>query len=145
MSDLTLEAVVKDLAALAVQMSPADLELPWKWGSYDSEGVRFAFFRIAEELRTLAVRVRQARLAAGRPLTQAQNILAYYHAAYRDLNAAVLGLDEAGFTAPPAEGEWPVRRALAHILNADMGFYVVVELRACPPSQPRWPSPAHSG
>jgi hypothetical protein len=126
MSDLTLELVIKDLAASAAHMSPADLELPWKWGSYDSEGVRFAFFRINEELRTLAVRLRQARLDAGRPVTQAQSILGNYHAAYYDLNAALLGLDEAGFVTPPAEGEWPVRRTLAHILKADMGFYVVV-------------------
>jgi hypothetical protein len=126
MSDLTLELVIKDLAATAAQLSPAELELPWKWGSYDSEGVRFAFFRINEQLRTLAVRLRQARLAAGHPVTQTQSILAYYHAAYSDLNAALLGLDEAGFITPPSEGEWPVRRTLAHILNADMGFYVVV-------------------
>src|SRR5512146_80830 len=126
MSDLALDLVVNELAALAVPMSPTGLELPWQWGSYDSEGVRFAFFRIAEELRTLAVRVRAARLAAGLPLTQAQNILADHHAAYLDLNAAVFGLDEAGFTTPPSEGEWPVRRALAHILHADMGFFAVV-------------------
>jgi hypothetical protein len=124
MNNPALEEAIKDLAALSADMPQTDLERPWQWGSYD-EGIRFAFFRITEELRDLAVRVRQARMEAGRPLSQAQAILGDYHAAYLDLNAAVLGLDEAGLNTPPAEGEWPVRRAIAHILNADLGFYVV--------------------
>ena len=123
MSKPNLEQAITDLARLATRWSVVDLERTWKWASYDEEGVRFVFFRTMEELRTLAVRLAQIRLTTNRPPSQAQHILAQYHAAYRDLQAAVLGLDEAGFTTPPAEDEWPVRQTLAHILGADVGFY----------------------
>jgi hypothetical protein len=121
-----LEIAVNRLAVIAQLMSLSDLERPWKWASYDSEGVRFAFFRVQEELRALAVRIAAARLAVGQPPSQAQRILAQYHTAYRELRASLLGLDNAVLDQPPAKEEWPVRRTLAHILGADMGFYVVV-------------------
>ncbi len=88
--------------------------------------MRLAFFRIMEELRSLAVRLVQARQAASRPLTQAQRILGQYHVAWRELQAVLLGLDPAGFEQAPAQGEWPVRQTLAHMLGADLGFYVVI-------------------
>jgi hypothetical protein len=126
MADNTLESAVYRLADLAVRLDPAGLERPWKWASYDSEGVRFAFFRMMEELRALAVRTVQLRLQTGQPPSQAQRILAQYHGAWRELQAVLLGLDETTFDQPPAEGEWPVQRTLAHMLGADLGFYVLV-------------------
>jgi len=125
MSEPVFVDTVRALTDLACKISDVDLEKTWVWGSYDEEGLRFVFFRALEEFRTLFVRLAQARTAARRPPSTAQRILAQYHAAYRDYEAAITGLDEIGFTAPPAEGEWPVQRAMAHILGADMGFYVV--------------------
>jgi hypothetical protein len=125
MSDTTLIDSVHSLRGMAIKMDEAVLEKPWEWSSYD-EGVRFVFFRALEEFRSLAVRLAQARVAVGQAPSQAQRILAQYHAAYRDFEGAVTGLDEAAFTQPPAQGEWPVQRAMAHIVGADMGFYVVV-------------------
>ena len=122
----TLLNSVQALSGLACKIHEADLEKPWVWGSYDEEGMRFVFFRALEELRSLAVRLAQVRATVERTPTQAQRILAQYHAAYRDYEAAITGLDETGLTQPPAAGEWPVRNVMAHILGADMGFYVVV-------------------
>ncbi len=124
--DTTLLDSVQALSDLACKINEADLEKPWVWGSYDEEGMRFVFFRALEEFRSLAVRLGEARAGAGRAPTQAQRILAQYHAAYRDYKAAITGLDETGLTQHPAEGEWPVQHAMSHILGADMGFYVVV-------------------
>ena len=121
-----LVVTIRALTGLACKLDEADLRKPWVWGSYDEEGRRFVFFRALEEFRSLAVRLAQARAAAGHPPSQAQRILAQYHTAYRDFEAAITGLDEEAFTQAPAEGEWPVRSAMAHMLGADMGFYVVV-------------------
>ena len=75
-----------------------------------------------QELRQLAV-----TLSALRPRpTAAQHILGQYHAAYMDLQAAVLGLSNADAERPPAEGEWSVKQAYAHILGTDFGFSAVV-------------------
>jgi hypothetical protein len=104
-----------------------ELERAWAWGAYDSEGVRFAFFRTYEELRELAARTAAGRSARGPAVSAAQRILAQYHSAYRDLEAALLNVAPEQATRPPAEGEWPVRQVVAHITGAEVGFYGVVK------------------
>lgn len=117
-----LEAVER--FALATQgLSVAELERPWGWRMYDEEGVRFAFFRTYEELRELATTLAAERSPA---ITVAQRALGQYHLAYRDLQAVLVGVDDDAIDRAPAEGEWPVRRALRHIISADLGFYTVV-------------------
>lgn len=126
MFNSVLTQAVAQFASLTHAIPDAGLAKPWAWQSYDSEGIRFAFFRTYEELRELAVKLKSERLAQGIPTTAAQRILAQYHAAYWDLQAAFFGLAEAQLDQPPAEGEWPVRKILAHILRADLSFYVAV-------------------
>ena len=126
MTDTTLAGAVDAFADLTQHLDDADLNQPWAWGSYDEEGVRFAFFRVFEELRTLAVQLEQDRQEAGLPPSSAQRILALYHSAYRDLYAAMRGVAAATLDTPPAEGEWPARQALAHIVGADAGFFTVL-------------------
>jgi hypothetical protein len=102
--------------------SEKDLERKWVWKDHDEEGIRFAFFVTLQELRHLAV-----TLAALRPKpTGAQQILSQYHAAYMDLQAALLGLAPADSERAPAEGEWPVRKTYAHILSTEINFTIVV-------------------
>lgn len=126
MTHPSLANAVDAFADLVQDLSDADLERPWAWRSYDEEGVRFAFFRVFEELRTLSVQLEQARAAAGQPRSSAQRILALYQATYRDLYAALRGLPAAILDTPPAEGQWPARQALAHIAGADAGFFTVL-------------------
>lgn len=121
MFNANLTEAVDQFTHLTQSLSEADLDRPWAWGDYKGEGVRFAFFRVYEELRTLA-----ARLAHHNTLTSAQRILAGYHAAYRDLHSALLGVRPDLADQPPAEKQWPVRTALAHMINADVGFYGVI-------------------
>jgi uncharacterized damage-inducible protein DinB len=126
MPSSSLNYAVEALASLTHSLADMDLDRAWAWGDYDSEGVRFAFFRVYEEMRTLAVKLAEARQASSRPPTAAQRILAHYHAAYRDLQAALLGVPFEEFDHPPAAGEWPLRQILAHIVGADAGFFAVV-------------------
>ena len=114
-------------AELVQEIADSDLEREWTWGSYKSEGVRFAFFRNYEELRELAVELHQARVASSAPLSEAHRILAQYHSAYMDLQGVLLGVDSGYDEKPPAEGEWPLRRIIAHIIGADLSFYVIVK------------------
>jgi uncharacterized damage-inducible protein DinB len=123
----TLEDAVHTFTLSALGLSDDDLDQPWAWQSYDSEGIRFAFFRAFEELLELAVRLRTKRAEMDLPLTPAQLILGQFHTAYLNLQHLLLGVNAELAALPPAEGEWSVRRTLAHIISADIGFYVAIK------------------
>ena len=126
MGEISLAQAVEEFARVTQGAAAADLERPWVWGAYDEEGVRFAFFRTYEELRELEVRLLTARSAAGCAPTAGQRILALYHLAHRDLQAALLGVSPALAAQAPAAGEWSVQQTLAHMTKATIGFYAVV-------------------
>ena len=122
MTSNKLHSAVQDFAHLFINLPDAELERAWRWKDHDEEGIRFAFFVTLQELRQLAV-----TLSTLRPkLTPAQHILSQYHAAYMDLQAALLGLSPEDAERAPAEGEWPVRRVYAHILGAEINFTITV-------------------
>ena len=121
----SLSAAVDAFAHLTSGLPDADLGKPWDWQDYQ-EGVRFAFFRTYESLRELAVRLAAERVASGQAPTSAQHILTQNHAAFRDLQAVLLGCHSALLEQVPAEGEWSVRQALNHIIRAEGNFYFMV-------------------
>jgi len=122
MFNSNLTQAVEHFARTILPVSEKDLERAWTWKDHDGEGIRFAFFVTLQELRHLAVTLASLR---SQPIT-AQRILSQYHAAYMDLQAAILGLSDEDAEKIPAEDEWPVRRVYAHILGADFGFTSVV-------------------
>ncbi len=126
MTNTELTKTIEQFAKITHKMSNAQLESAWTWQSYDSEGIRFAFFRTFEELRELAIRLQSERVSQSKSPSAAQLILAKYDSAYWDLQAALLGLKSEQVNQAPADGEWPVRNILAHIIGAELGFYVVV-------------------
>jgi hypothetical protein len=117
-----LAHAVENFAAVTLPLAEKDLERQWTWKDHDEEGIRFAFFVTMQELRQLAVELASLR----DPLTSAQQILAQYHTQYLDLQAAVFGLSTETAERAPAEGEWSIPRAYAHILATDLGFASVV-------------------
>ena len=122
MFNTQLTQAVENFASLMLPLSEKDLEREWTWKDHDEEGIRFAFFVTLQELRQLAVTLSTLRTK----LTPAQHILRQYHAAYMDLQAAILGLSAEDEDRAPADGEWSVRRVYAHILGTDIGFTAVV-------------------
>ena len=122
MFNTNLETAIQDFSELMLPLTEEDLGREWKWKDHDEEGIRFAFFVTLQELRQLAVTL----LALHSKPTPAQHILGQYHAAYLDLQAAVLGLSNGDAGQPPAEGEWSVKQAYSHILGTDFGFSAVV-------------------
>jgi len=126
MDAISLAQAVETFDQTTRSANEADLERSWAWGDYDSEGVRFAHFRTYEELRSLAVTIADVRAVSGHAPTQAQRILAQYHTAFCDMQAALIGLSAADAERAPADGEWPIRQVVAHIAGADVGFYVAI-------------------
>jgi hypothetical protein len=124
--DLLSQSVVKFSKRLG-HLNENDLEVPWIWKSYDSDGIRFAFFRTYEELQELAVRLEEHRRAMGNALTSAQIILGTYHQAYRDLQVLLSAMKPGEEDLTPAAGEWTVRRANSHIFEANLNFHVAIK------------------
>ena len=121
----TVTQAVEELVRATVHLSDEDMGREWKWRDYDDEGLRFALLLTHHELRDLAV-----RLAARRQTepSQAQRILAQYHQTYRDLTGALAGVRTEDLDRAPAEGEWPLRETLDHVLGAEYGFLGVNRL-----------------
>jgi hypothetical protein len=129
-----INRAVKDFATLTLPLSEKDLEREWKWKDHDEEGIRFAFFVTLQELRHLAVMLSSV---LPKP-TPAEHILSQYHAAYMDLQAAVLGVSNEDAERAPEEGEWSVKRAYAHILGTDFGFSAAVRYALEGHRENRW-------
>lgn len=122
MLDKRLSQAVKTFSALLLPLLEKDLERTWIWKDHDEEGIRFSFFVTLQELRDLAVTLSALR---SKP-TLAQHILSQYHAAYLDLQAALLGISDADAEQEPAAGEWPVQKAYAHILSTELNFTITI-------------------
>ena len=116
---------VCQLARNAIHFSDADLNQPYRWGAHQ-EGVRFALIGAMHELRTLAVNIAADCRHAGILTTRAQHALSHYHAAFRDLDAILLGLPSDDVDKTPAVGEWSVRETLAHMIHVQRNFFALV-------------------
>ncbi|UCC61494.1 MAG: DinB family protein [Anaerolineae bacterium] len=127
MFNTSLAQAVECFAQVTHDAPDVELDREWAWGAYDSEGVRLAFFRTYEELRELAARLATERAAHGPVTSTVQRILAQRHAAYRDLQAILLGIGTDEAEQVPAEGEWPLRQVMAHIVAAELGFFAVIK------------------
>jgi len=126
---MSINALVQSIdrfAALVVDLQDEQLDLPWTWRDYDSDGVRFAYFRTLEELRSLAVELSVLNAAAGAEPFSARLIMNQYHRAWRAMHAMLLGTGEDDREQIPAPDEWHLRRVIAHIVDADVGFYTIV-------------------
>lgn len=120
-----LSASVEGFTDATGNIADEVLARPYTWKDYD-EGLREAFFRVYEEVRAVAAHAASVRAASTTPATEAQRIVAQYHAAYRDLLAVLLGTSDADLDRAPAAGQWPLRAVLEHIIEADYGFRAVV-------------------
>lgn len=119
-----LTNAIENFAHLILPLTEKDLERTWVWKDHDEEGIRFACFVTLQELRHLAVTL--AAPSTSLRATPAQHILSQYHAAYMDLQAAVLGLSDEDAEKISAEGEWQVRKVYAHILGAEINFTIAI-------------------
>src|SRR5687767_8307636 len=103
LSDTPLGQAVDQWVHTTQGFSDAALDTAWVWRAHDEEGVRFAFFRVYEELRTLAANLASQRAT---PSSAAHRAMVQYHMAWRDLQAVLIGVSEGVMDQEPAEGEW---------------------------------------
>lgn len=132
------DAALQPTSALSVQILALAAEVTrwpehlldsgaWHWDDY--EQVRYAPLHATMALRALAGRLHAERAAAGKTLTLAQHALSDHHAAFRDMEAMLLGLsplEEGEIDTPPAPGEWPVRTIVAHTHDTERYFLATI-------------------
>lgn len=125
-----LSAEMLDWAEKAASMPPEVLSKTWKWQGY-SEGIRFAFFRVMEELRAMAVDdVCRQPHPEPNPSAIVQQLLAFYHKAYWELRALCVGLTDETASKKPGEEEWSFKEVIQHTLDAEWAFFGIFEYAA---------------
>ncbi|MCA9938964.1 MAG: DinB family protein [Anaerolineales bacterium] len=115
---MMLYEAVQQLTQVMQGLREADLNREWKW-LYHDEGVRFALIGSYHELRALAVMLGEE--CRHRP--PAQHPLSQFHAAFRDLQAILIGVAPTLLDTRPAPEEWPLRIILGHMLFANRAFF----------------------
>ncbi len=121
----TFAATIEDLDRRLRAVDDAALDLFWAWESYDEEGVRFGILRTTEQVGDAAVEIASRRSDGIAPASRAERILGRYLVAWRELWSVADRADAVVDTAP-ADGEWPLRTILDHLVEADLGFLVTV-------------------
>ena len=118
-------AAVDDFDRRLRAIDDSALDAPWAWEAYDEEGVRFGILRTTEQVADAAVEIAAARADGGVAPTRAARLIGRYLVAWRELWSVADRADAAIDTAP-AEGEWPLRTILDHLVEADIGFLATV-------------------
>ncbi|HWQ46204.1 MAG TPA: DinB family protein [Longilinea sp.] len=112
----TIRRTLDTFTSRMYKVTDQQLDIPWAWNEYKGEGIRFAYFRIYEELRSAAARVSRSQSMVERIL--AQNNLAYW-----DLRATLLGLPDDLLDKTPAPNEWSPRQIIKHVAEVEWGFF----------------------
>lgn len=98
------------------------LEKKWEWQGYD-EGIRFAFFRVVEELRWMESVVLQQQAQHGFSYNAIHTILNPFHQQYWDFRALYAGIDDKVLDQSPGEKQLTLRDILYHVLETEWAFY----------------------
>lgn len=96
----------------------------WGWEEYP--GLRMVQLHTALSLRQLALDLRDARAAAGAPVTRAQNALLDHQRAFRDFEALLLDLPDELADVAPAPEEWTLRTIVVHVHHVERYFYASI-------------------
>lgn len=89
--------------------------------------LRFLLLRLSDDDLMRTVRLERALAAAGHQPSEAQRILGAARALHGRIIGALVGLTAAHFDQQPANGEWPVRRVIGHVIANDMRYLVQAE------------------
>jgi uncharacterized damage-inducible protein DinB len=101
------------------------LNRKWEWQGYN-EGIRFAFFRLLEELRALATNESVFPAATEKDESYAvRRYLTDFHLVYWDLRVLLSDVNEKLFDQEPDEKEWTLRHILSHLIDNEWAFYGV--------------------
>jgi hypothetical protein len=96
----------------------------WSYDAYS--GVRYAFLHTTLELRRLAVELLHHRIAQGKAPSEAQHALAQHHAAFRDLESLLIGMNEDAYRRQPAPHEWPANVIVQHAHEVERYLFAAI-------------------
>lgn len=98
----------------------AALEGPWTWLDHGEADGRYGFFRILEDLEATAAGIDTRR----GPRPPGEAIVAPATVARWDLIGVLAPLTATELDADPGEGEWTVRKAVAHVIASQHSYGV---------------------
>ncbi len=98
-------------------LDAAALSRPWVWRDGEMD-VRYALYRTLEEAQEALVRAHAV------PRPEPRRILAGAQRAFGDLRGLLVGLPAEWLDRAPADGEWPVREVLRHVLVVERRYAV---------------------
>ncbi len=107
----TLDTLLARVAAL----DEAALSRPWSFRDKPME-VRYALYRTLEDAQEALVPV------AARPHPESRRILTLAERAFGELRGLLAGLPDDLLDRPPAEGQWPIRETLRHVLAVERRY-----------------------
>lgn len=96
----------------------------WRGSPVD---LRFLLLRLADDDLMRRVRLERALRAAGHQPSEAQQILGAARVLHGRIAGALIGVTDAQFDARPANGEWPVRRVIGHLIANDTRYLIHVQ------------------
>ncbi|MDQ3554603.1 MAG: DinB family protein [Chloroflexota bacterium] len=105
---------------LFLSISDADLEREWDWIGEGEGDVRSAFYIAMQAFERAAGQVR--RSPQGSAVGPAAGSIGVATEARWDLQGLLVSLDEVSLDADPGDGEWSVRRTLAHTLSSQRAY-----------------------
>lgn len=114
-------AAVRDLATI----TDAEMENAWAWKGDSEVELRYAFYRISEELERAGIDAAAAQLLTGGERGRAADLIAPATAARWDLHGLLLQLPDAAWDTEPGGEEWTVRDTLGHVIGGQRGYAAV--------------------
>lgn len=89
---------IEHFARQTCSIPNAALDRSWTWKSYDSEGIRFAFFRtyMDSHLRQHTIHMDKILVGIGQPPNEAKRLLRLIYSALADVESALIGSSDTG-------------------------------------------------
>ena len=116
---LRVRGEARALLDAMARLDDSSLLIQWFWDGNDVD-VRYAFYRAFEVLESAEAATRLAVSDSGS--SQAREAVAAATASRWDLQGLLATLDDDDLDADPQNGEWPIRRAMAHIIASQRGY-----------------------
>ena len=104
-----------------MDLTDDELRATTTWAGIDCD-VRFRLMRFAQHEREHTAQIRKWRVQTGKPFSEAARYLGMCWQRSSRLESILCGAPDDILDRDPGDGEWPIRRVLAHIAGAERYF-----------------------
>lgn len=109
-----------------IDLTNEEIRAPMQWGGMDID-VRFQLMLFAHHEREHTAQIRKWRAKTGKSFDEAADLLGLTWQANGRLEGTLAGVPDDVLDRDPGDGEWPVRRVLAHIADAEKYFGSLID------------------